>query len=43
VAAARELPRLYSLVVSWRGSLVVEHYQRGASDGAGQCDRSQRA
>jgi CubicO group peptidase (beta-lactamase class C family) len=31
VAAARELPRLYSLVVSWRGSLVVEHYQRGAS------------
>jgi len=31
VAAARELPRLYSLVVSWRGALVVEHYQHGAA------------
>ena len=31
VAAARDLPRLYSLVVSWRGALVVEHYQRGAA------------
>ena len=31
VAAARDLPRLSSLVVSWRGALVIEHYQRGAT------------
>ena len=28
-AAAQELPRLHSLLVSWRGTLVLEHYARG--------------
>ncbi len=27
--AATELPRLYSLLVSWRGEIVLEHYKRG--------------
>lgn len=27
--AAAELPRLHSLLVSWRGSLLLEHYGRG--------------
>jgi CubicO group peptidase (beta-lactamase class C family) len=30
VNAAREMPRLHSLLVSWRGSLVFEHYFNGA-------------
>src|SRR5688572_8392477 len=30
VAAARDMPRLYSLLVSWRGTLVLEQYFNGA-------------
>jgi CubicO group peptidase (beta-lactamase class C family) len=30
VAAAREMPRLHSLLVSWRGTLVLEEYFNGA-------------
>ena len=30
VAAAREMPRLHSLLVSWRGTLVLEQYFNGA-------------
>ena len=30
IKAAGELPRLHSLLVSWRGSLVLEHYFNGA-------------
>jgi hypothetical protein len=30
VRAAGELPRLHSLLVSWRGSLIVERYFNGA-------------
>ncbi|MGH9372631.1 MAG: serine hydrolase domain-containing protein [Vicinamibacterales bacterium] len=28
-AAAAELPRLHSLLVSWRGQLILEHYNKG--------------
>ena len=31
LAAAKQLPRLHSLLVSWRGQLVVERYYNGAS------------
>jgi CubicO group peptidase (beta-lactamase class C family) len=30
VALAKDLPRLYSLLVSWRGELVLERYYNGA-------------
>jgi CubicO group peptidase (beta-lactamase class C family) len=29
ISAARDLPRLHSLLVSWRGNLVAEHYFNG--------------
>jgi CubicO group peptidase (beta-lactamase class C family) len=33
-AAASELPQLRSLLVSWRGQLIAEHYARGVRPGA---------
>jgi CubicO group peptidase (beta-lactamase class C family) len=33
VAAAAELPRLHSLLVSWRGDLLVDHYFHGSGPG----------
>jgi CubicO group peptidase (beta-lactamase class C family) len=33
-AAAAELPQLRSLLVSWRGQLIAEHYARGVRPGA---------
>jgi hypothetical protein len=33
-AAASELPQLRSLLVSWRGELIAEHYARGVRPGA---------
>ncbi len=32
-AAASEMPRLHSLLVAWRGELVLEHYARGFAAG----------
>jgi CubicO group peptidase (beta-lactamase class C family) len=32
-AAAAELPRLHSLLVSWRGDIVLEHYGKGIRPG----------